>query len=418
MSSSATQPPVGKWKDYSGPPVTITVWMYPQDDPSLYKAEGEAFHKKYPNITVKYVVYPEDNYVTKLNTTLQAHHPPDVAIIEDQAWMKAGRVVELTDYLEQWGVSASDLNPGGIGRVALEGDPKNGIYAIGDWMDGNVIVYNKKLFDRAHVPYPSATRSMNWQQYAEVCRKVARPNPNPTKTIYGCSVPDWAFGIWTRWLYGPDGRKTEGYMNSPAEVQAWNLGTKLVREKYAPGGGVLRSLPNGEPDLFAQGRIAMTWSDFTFAKTYKANRIDFGVAPFPVIEGSPSFVDTWTAAWGTFTESPHKQAALQYLKFIATDAQRIVVEKSFIPPLNTKVAAAAHYGRGNPIEQQFLTVLRQAKRQVFIPPMGEGGYNSGDIYTKMTVQGKTDAKPFLDDAARKTQPLLDRAWKQWESLGR
>lgn len=408
---------VSRWKDYRGPAVTISVWSYPQDDPSLLGAEKTAFEKKYPKITIKYTSLPEDNYVTKLNTAIEGRRPPDVAIIEDQAWMKSGKVVRLDSYFKQWGVNWKDLNPGGIGRLTLEQNPKNGFYAIGDWMDGNVIFYNKKLFKAAKVPFPSATKSMTWDKYASVCRKLAKPSANPTQAVYGCSVTDWMPGIWSKWLFGQNGRQVMGNMNSKAFVHAWNVATALVRDKMAPSGTLLQSVGgNGEPDLFKQGRIAMTWSDFTFSKDYTANKIDYGVAPFVVPAGSPSFVDTWTAAWGTFKDSPHRAAALQYLKFIATDAQKIVATHSFIPPLSQRVAKSAHYGKGNPAARQFLLVLKQAKRQVFVPPLGPGGYNSGDIYNKMVVQRQTDAKPLLDAAARKTASLLNKAWAQWKSL--
>ena len=55
------------------------------------------------------MVYPEEEYVTKVNTSLVAGNPPDVAIIESDDWMKAGYVVELTDKLADWGVSIDEL---------------------------------------------------------------------------------------------------------------------------------------------------------------------------------------------------------------------------------------------------------------------------------------------------------------------
>jgi ABC-type glycerol-3-phosphate transport system substrate-binding protein len=50
------------WRPYDGEPVEISVWMYPQDEESL-KAYKKAFEKKYSNITIKYVTYPEENYL-------------------------------------------------------------------------------------------------------------------------------------------------------------------------------------------------------------------------------------------------------------------------------------------------------------------------------------------------------------------
>jgi hypothetical protein len=48
--------------------------------------------------------------------------------------------------------------------------------------------------------------------------------------------------------------------------------------------------------------------------------------------------------------------------------------------------------------------------------MPEGAWEPAELYNKMTVQGETEAGPLLDAEANKTQPILDRAWKDWEAL--
>lgn len=396
--------------------VELSVWSYlAPDDPSM-SAYIETFQGQNPNIKIKYTAFPEDDYQEKIRTALTAENPPDIAIIEDRSWMKAGLVVELTDYLPQWGVNAADFNPGGMARTAPEGRIEDGIYGIGDFLGGNVLFYNKDLFDAAGVAYPSATQSMEWPQYAETCRAVGSPDRNPSKAVYGCSADASMFDIWAKWVFGEDGHTAIGNMNSEPMVQAWNLGTALVRDGYVPSDSLLQTVPFGVSDLFAQGKIAMTWSDFTEVSKYEANGINFGLAPFYVIEGSESFVDTWTAPWGTFRDSEHPAEALTFLEFIATDAQYIRAETSADPPLSTKVAAELNWGSDDPVKQQYLQVLQQAKPQVFVPPLPEGAYDAGEIFRQMTVEGKTDAKPLLDDAATKTQPLLDEAWANWEKL--
>ena len=161
----------------------------------------------------------------------------------------------------------------------------------------------------------------------------------------------------------------------------------------------------------------MTWSDFTETSKYQANGIDFGLAPFMVLDGAESFVDTWTTPWGTFTQSKHPQEALAFLRFIATDGQRIRAETSADPPLSTKVAQELEWGAGDPIREQYLRVLQQAKPQPFVPELPEGTYDAREIYRKMTTAGQTDAAPLLDEEAMKTQPELDKAWQEWEELG-
>jgi multiple sugar transport system substrate-binding protein len=402
------------WKPYDGPPVELSVWMYAQDPASL-KAYKKAFEKQYSNIKLKYVTYPEENYVTKVNVALQAHNPPDIAVMEERAWMKAHLTADLAPFYEAWGLSVGDFAPGGVARFTLEDGPKQGIFGVGDFLGGNIIVYNKDLLDDAGADYPPTDSSLEWPEYADLARKLARPNEDPNKRVYGASAPEWGFGIWQKWVFGPDGRKILGNLNAEPEIQAWNLGTALVRDKIAPSGQVTTTV--AEPDLFTQKRIAMTWTDFTYVNDYNAANINFGIAPWPVIQGSESFVDTWTAPWGTFVESNNLHAALTFLQFMGTEAQRIRARVSADPPLSLKIAREIDWSKGDPLKEEYLKVLEvAAQAQPFVPPLPEGGYVSTDVYNEMTVQGQTDATPILEAEAKKTQPILDKAWKDWEAL--
>ena len=200
----------GRGADSSADANSISVWMFPQgDDEVAIRAMEAAFEEANAGMDVEIVVYPEDEYVTKVNTALVAGNPPDVAIIESDDWMKAGYAVELTDKLDEWGISVDDFNPGGMSRGALENDPANGIYGVGTFLGGNVLVYNKAIFDAAGVPHPSPDESMTFQEYADICRQLAQPSDDPATNVYGCSMPaDIAFGFFP--IYGEDGRHGRG----------------------------------------------------------------------------------------------------------------------------------------------------------------------------------------------------------------
>ncbi len=403
----------GRGTDNSADANSISVWMFPQgDDEVAIRAMEAAFEEGNPGKDVEIVVYPEEEYVTKVNTALVAGNPPDVAIIESDDWMKAGYVVELTDRLAEWGVSVDDFNAGGFSRGALENDPANGVYGVGTFLGGNVLVYNKAIFDEAGVPHPPLEDSMTFQEYADVCRQLAQPNEDPATNVYGCSMPaDIAFGFYP--IYGEDGRTAEGNMNSPELAEAFEIGAALINEGLAPSSSVLDTI--GESDLFAQGQSAMTWSDFTAVATYQEAEIDFGMAPFFVVEGQEDFVDTWTAPWGTFTESPHPEEALEFLQFMATDAQEIQMTVTPDPPLSTVVAEEAGYGQDDPIQQAFLTALANARPLPFAPP-GEENWDPVEVMRLLTIEGQTDAQAILDDMAAAAQQRLDEVWARWDTF--
>jgi ABC-type glycerol-3-phosphate transport system substrate-binding protein len=416
-TGDASGSPAGPVETPTSPPLsgTLLVWTFAQgDDEVPIKAYLDAFEQAHPGLETKLTVVPEDNYTTKINTSLQAHDPPDVAIIEDMRWAKSGRVVELTPHLERWGIDAADFAAGGMGRMALESDPAKGIYGVGDFLGGFVMVYNKALFDQAGVPYPPIDRSLTYQEYDAMCRALTVPGADPSQTIFGCASHDNAYSLDGEQVFGADGRTIIGNGNSPAMVEAFNIGTALIRDRMAPSGSVMDAL-GGESDLFAQGKIAITGTDFTEVDKFRANGIDFGLAPFYVVQEGRNVVDTFTAPWGTFTEAGNPEAGLEFIRFIATEAQRIRPQLTPDPPLSIPIAQEISYGEDDPIKQEYLEVLQLAGPPVFLPP-GLEAWDPGEVVRKMTIEGQTDAKPILDAMVAVSQPELDRVWREWDEL--
>jgi maltose-binding protein MalE len=202
-------------------------------------------------------------------------------------------------------------------------------------------------------------------------------------------------------------------MNAPELAEAFEIGAGLINDGLAPSSSVLDTI--AESDLFAQGQIAITWSDFTAVPTYQESEIDFGMAPFFVVEGQEDFVDTWTAPWGTFTDSPHPEDALAFLEFIATDAQEIQMAETPDPPLSTVVADTAGYGDDDPIKQEFLSVLANARPLPFAPP-GVEAWDPVEVMRLLTIEGQTDAQAILDEMAAAAQEQLDAVWERWDTF--
>lgn len=403
---------------YSPPPLSgrLTVWTFAQGDGEKpIKEYIRQFKARYPNVDPKLIVIPEDNYSAKVNTALQANSPPDVAIMEEPRWAKAGRVVDLAPWLQAWGVPISDFPAGGLARMTIGGDSSK-VYGVGDFIGGYVMAYNKTLYAAAGVPPPPVDRSLSYDEYASNCRAIAKPDPDPAKALYGCSSQDNIYSLKLSDVYGPDGRHTIGYGNSDAMVHAFDVGTSLVNDKVAPSNGVLDAIGgDGEADLFAQGKIAIIPTDFTQVNKYTANGIDFGIVPFYAVQGTDPVLDSWTAPWGTFNGAHNPDAALEFLRFIATDAQSIRPTVTPDPPLRISIAKSLNYGADDPIKQQYLHVLTFATPQVFVPPGGEA-WDPGEVVRQMTIEGKPDARPILDPMVNKAQTELDRLWNEWEGL--
>lgn len=403
---------------YSPPPIEgrLDIWTFAQgDDEVAIKAHMAEFEARYPTVDARLVVVPEDNYNGKVNTSLQAERPPDIAVIEDLRWAKAGNVVELSPHLQAWGVPIEDFNAGGMGRMALESDPAKGVYGIGDFLGGFPMVYNKALFDAADVAYPPTDRSLSYDEYAAMCRALAQPADDPSQAVFGCAAHDNAYGMEADDVFGADGRQIIGNADSAAMAHAFDVATALVRDRVAPSGSTMDAI-GGESDLFALGKIAITGTDFTEIDKYRQNGIDFGIAPFYAVEGDEPVIDTFTAPWGTFTDSANQAAALEFLRYLATDGQRVRARVSPDPPLRTSIAEEVAYGSDDPIKQQYLEVLSFARPQVFVPN-GVEAWDPGEVVRRMTIEGQTDSAPILGPMVQSAQVEVDRVWQLWEDLG-
>lgn len=59
-----------------------------------------------------------------------------------------------------------------------------------------------------------------------------------------------------------------------------------------------------------------------------------------MIKEGESTVDTFTAPWGAFTEARNLPAALEFVRFMATDAQELRVTVSPDPPADGSALSA------------------------------------------------------------------------------
>ena len=179
--------------------------------------------------------------------------------------MKAGLVADLAPFYKAWGISIEDFAPGGVDRFTLEDGPKQGVFGVGDFLAGNIMVYNKDLFDQAGADYPPVDRSLEWPEYAELCRQVAQPNSDPTKS-----------GVrWDCCRTGDSASRRSGSSAPTAGRRFGNMNSEEIsrRGTSAPRSCATRSRQRPdhldtvtEPDLFTQKGIAMTWTDFTFVR--------------------------------------------------------------------------------------------------------------------------------------------------------
>ncbi|WP_344308272.1 ABC transporter substrate-binding protein [Fodinicola feengrottensis] len=296
--------------------VTLTWWTGQASDAEK-TLEGLAadFHKLHPNVTINISAGASttDDLLQKLSAGFASNQYPDVSYAYG-SWASelasSGRTLDISQQISDPAVRWSELPPAGRATAAASGKVI-GFPAI---VDNLTLLYNKTVFDKAHVAYP--TNSWTWDDF----RRAAKQLANPATTTYGFGYPvdgseDTTWHLWPLlWQLGgnvisADGRKSA--FDSPAGVRALDFLRSMAvddksvyldqtSEKYGP--------------LFASGRIGMIISGPWMLHDLSQAGTKYGVTYLPAFNG----VHTTVAGPDLWVLLNHQDASRAYWSYQLT----------------------------------------------------------------------------------------------------
>ena len=390
--------------------VTLNLWMF-LDGTGFLPSVVDAFQAEHPNITVQITDIPEDDYVTKVETSILAGQPPDIGFPYNPRWIKAGYVLPIDDAMAAQGINLDDYNVGAVSRnCMLDGH----VYCLGSYTGATLMFYNKDLFDAAGVSYPSATEPMTIDEYVDIAMKLNVPSDNPEERVWGGALPG---PFWTEVqnYVSEDGRTAIGYVNDEDTVHFYQKVVELYNSGAALTSADLSMLGGETPDLLASGQLAMGVTDSVLAQPLlEANNIRWGAAPPPVeVAGQKPWVYTGSDELMAFSGSAHPDEAIMFVLFWGTEADRMRLEADGLP-LSMRMAEEGNWAGESEGRQEMLAAIQTARATVFIPqwyflldPISEALNGS-------MIEDGMSAKDALDEAAPIVQDELDQQWETWE----
>jgi multiple sugar transport system substrate-binding protein len=404
--SRGSEPPSG---DDTGP-ITLSLWVFEGEEEFL-PALKKAFEAEHQNITLKITDIPEDSYTTKMDTALAADSPPDIGWVYEPRWMKAGRVLPIDDIIASHQIDLSVLNQNALAGCEFEGSH----YCLGSYTGAVMLFYNKALFDEAGIPYPSATEPMSIDEYAEIARKLTKPNEDLSKHVFGGSATPPFYWTSSGTHFSEDGKTIQGLVNDPATVHMYDVLTTMVRDRIAPSESDVEFF--GSTEILATGQQAMSITDnVTAIPILEQADVAWGAAPPPVEEaGEPAFVSAWTDQFGVFEGSEHPDAAKEFIAFLSTEGNRLRSEEADALPLDSTVAEETDWAGDSEGRAETLEVVKLAQGETFIPGFWDVTGQLWDSFA-LVVENEETAQQALDEAAPGMQESLDRAWQTWEDM--
>ncbi|HEK9101841.1 TPA: sugar ABC transporter substrate-binding protein [Bacillus pseudomycoides] len=274
---------------------------------------AKKFEEKNPGVKVQVEAYG-DGFDQKLAASFGAKNPPDVMYMWNfPAYYKS---LEPLDELAKKDpdMKLDDFYQGLFNYSSIEGK----LYGMPAGFTTRVIYYNKKLFDKANIPYPKD--GWTWDEFVDTAKKLTdasnkqygfalRPEPD----TYDLQGFIWSNGSS---FVSEDGKQIKGHMNSPETIEVMKSFQSMLKDKTAVlvGG---KNQQSGD-DIFKANKLAMWESGIWPLEGFKDAKIDFGTVEPPTFKGKPVKGLVGTSAVSIAKDAKQKELAWEFVKFYSS----------------------------------------------------------------------------------------------------
>lgn len=320
------------------------------------QSQVDAFMRKYPNIKVILSTVPE-NYDEKLQVETASGNAPDVFQLSAEniaSWGSRGVLLDLKPYFD----ASSDLKLSSFYEPLQRQYTVNGkTYGMSNAVEISLIFYNKKLFEKAGIPYPAAdpakAKNWLWDQYVDVAKKLTVVDPNNPSNIlqWGTTTTrGWVFYfmplVWSNGgqLFSKDYK--EFLLNRPEAYEVLQKDADLAQKlRIASKSEDLQKLGMGNVDLLAQGKLAMlitgTWDVFSLSVDRKFH--DWDVTYLPVFKPGKLYTTIPQSGYSIYSKTKHPKEAFEFLKFLLSEEGQLYRAKvgNVLPSIKSLLTPAA-----------------------------------------------------------------------------
>jgi multiple sugar transport system substrate-binding protein len=317
---------------YGGEEARLTYGFWDASQRPAVEDQIAAFNEEFPNITVEPQVVPFDDYWTKLQTGIAGGSIYDVFWSNTAnlpVFASQGALLPIEPIIAAGG--ATGIDPGLYPDALIEAYTYDGVlYGIPRDFDTIALFYNTELFDAAGVEYPTA--DWTWDDLYQAAQQL---------TADGEGGP-WGFAptLSAQQTYYNFVKQNKGeilneeqnvaLLDSPESCEAFEYLTRFFEENLAPPINVQQA--NDPYDtLFPAGQIAMMPGGSWHVRTFSEANPAIKVAPLPRGEQQASAIHGLANV--IWEGSPNQAAALEFVRFLATEAaEQILGESATVIP--------------------------------------------------------------------------------------
>jgi multiple sugar transport system substrate-binding protein len=379
------------------------------------KQIGEMYELTNPDVNIEIDVIAGSRPDSQL-TMIAGGNPPDVLYLNDffqYAFAHKGLLLELDDYISRDSFDFTPYMP-----EAVEANRyKTKMVAMPFEVSVAGVVYNKKLFDEAGVPYPTADvtdTSWNWDSMIETAKALT----DESKNQYGFSMDSWMIPNWhlcydQRYISNNKEITDETHAVINAEPTAKVIKYWLdLRDVHKVSPTAAMSQEVSGFDRFMSGKVAM----YTYGRWLNTFRtiedFEWDVAPMPAPTDGHLASQMYILNYGVYANSAKADLAWDFLKFLTTK------EPQTANVLTGMAVAALEEVNSSP---EFLNNAPPANNRVYADTVpyaklwdnNEAGFMSyaDQVLGQLYSGERTDIEGVLQEAS----DGIDRALDEWRA---
>ncbi|HOQ39283.1 MAG TPA: ABC transporter substrate-binding protein [Fervidobacterium sp.] len=285
------------------------------------------------------------DYKQMLMTKLSGGTGPDIFYVDVYVFEELARanvLLPLDTYIKRDSYDISDFYPTLVDAFKYQGRT----YGIPKDFSTLALVYNKEIFDKCKVPYP--TNNETWDSLLkklQQLKKAGVDTPMVLAADFNRVIP-FIISYGGR-LTKPDLSTALGEPNAKKAIQFYvDLVTKykVANEPSALGAGWIgEALATGKAAVGMEGPWLIGFAKESFPDTFKK----LGFVEMP--KGIKKSTMIYTVSWSINRATPNKDAAWEVVKFLTSDGQKIFVDGAGVLASRKSLAAKDT----DPIKQVF-----------------------------------------------------------------
>jgi multiple sugar transport system substrate-binding protein len=379
----------------------------------------DAFTAKFPKVTVKTKVAGSDP-LQELLTACVGGSCPDVMMAWEllyPALAKRNVYLDLGPLIKADSAFSQQVVPDYSSVLLNTFKFSDRQVALPEQFAGIFLYYNRKLFEQAGVPVPSADwkdTAWNYDAFLSAAQKL-------TKRDASGKVTQWGFvDVWAPFLSAHVFAANNGvdWMSPAINPKKTNIGDpRFVKglQLYADLINKYKVSPTSEQtgsvstfDLFTSGKAAMALTGHWFYPAFSgAKDLDFEVAALPVgPDGKSARSDIGTTGLAIAASSPNQKAAWEFVKFsCGPEGQKIIAQSGLFIPVLKSVANSADFSGAHSKIKNAKTLASAIENATPLPITPAYGNLEPAIIRETTqlLAGKQTAQQFAD----KLGPQID-----------